>query len=195
MQSLDPIARSVLGLLLATHALQPASAQDCANLPPAATCRGGIQTDTTFGEPPTLDSCFGCPLGVQDGTWSCASTGYRPLRAPKFAFQPGVCGSLIQVDVTIEYEGRVQYQIENLDNKPQTVLAQLILEVDLPDPIDPNCVTGTTGLPGIGPVSLPLVDNQLLPLPQFDGTIDFAVSASRIRRSSSSTSRRRRPSS
>lgn len=169
MRTSDSLARVFLFSLLAATATVSADAQDCTSLPPPATCTEGNQVDALHVD------CFGCPLGDQDGTWSCTSSGYDPLQVPRFALAPGVCGSLIQVDVTVEYEARVQYQIENLDNKQQPVQATLNLELFLPDlvPPPPDCTAGTTGLPGVGPLSLGLNDSQNLVLGAFDGTIDF----------------------
>ncbi|MBL8862396.1 MAG: choice-of-anchor E domain-containing protein [Planctomycetes bacterium] len=148
---------AVLGVTL------PAYAQDCATTPPV-TCTQGNQVDVTFGEPPTTQTSFGVPLGTQNGTWSSNSGNYRPLEIPKFVLQPGVCGTLIQADLTFEYVGRVRFRAENLDDKPQLVTASLNLTSEVFAP--PALGLGQILIPNSGIVAAPV-------LGAFDGVQDY----------------------
>ncbi len=154
---------AVPSLIGALQLAEPAYAQDCSSTP-AVTCTGGNQVDTTFGEPPTSATCFGCPLGTQNGTWSATSTGYHAIQVPKFQLQPGVCGSLIQADITFQYSARVRARAENLDDKPQPVSVNMNLNSE---------VFAPPGL-GLGQIIIPNSNVAANPtLGAFDGTIDF----------------------
>ncbi|MCY2961767.1 MAG: choice-of-anchor E domain-containing protein, partial [Planctomycetota bacterium] len=158
------VAALVSGFLFPESAL----AQDCATNPPV-TCTQGNQVDTVFGNPPTTDTCFGCPFGTQDGTWSATSTGYRQLRLPKFTLGAGVCGSLIQAELTITYQTQTVIRVENLDNKQQPIQVAVNLEGRV-FPLN---------VPGLTSFIIPNNTNRSFVLPAFDGTIDFGGASGR----------------
>lgn len=158
------LARLALPTLLVSGFFVPgsANAQDCATTPPA-TCSDGNQVEITFGEPPTNETCFGCPLGSQNGTWSPSSSHYRQLQLPKFALNGGACGTLIQAELTVTYRSRTTIRVENLDDKPQTVNVAINLATQL-TPLN---------VPGLAPISV--LNNALAAyaLGAGDGVIDF----------------------